>query len=162
QRRERRADDRTAADPLDETTGRELLAVLDEELRRLPDRCREPLVLCYLEGQTRDEAARRLGWSLGTLKRRLEQARDGLRLRLGRRGLAMPSALVGLGVMTAAVPADLTAATVRAATLSMLRGVTLGKFKAIAVLLLALGLAAAGAGVFARRTPAADKPEVEP
>jgi hypothetical protein len=161
-RRERRADDRTAADPLEEITGRELLAVLDEELRRLPDHWREPLVLCYLEGLTRDEAARRLGWSLGTLKRRLEQARECLRLRLERRGLAMPSALVGLGVMTAAVPADLTAATVRAATLSLLRGVPLGKFKAVAVLLMALGLAAAGAGVFARRTPAVDKPEVEP
>src|SRR5262249_16549457 len=56
-------------DPLDQLTARELLAALDEELHQLPERLRTPLVVCYLEGQTRDQAAQRLGWSLATLKR---------------------------------------------------------------------------------------------
>jgi DNA-directed RNA polymerase specialized sigma24 family protein len=54
-------------------TGQELLAVLDEELLALPELLRDPLVLCYLEGATRDEAARRLGCPLATLKKRLGQ-----------------------------------------------------------------------------------------
>jgi RNA polymerase sigma factor (sigma-70 family) len=60
-------------DPADEISLREARALLHEELASLPERRRLPLVLCYLQGRTRDEAARRLGWSLGTLKRRLEQ-----------------------------------------------------------------------------------------
>lgn len=51
----------------------ELLAVLDEELHRLSDSYREPLLLCYLEGKTRDQAAQQLGWALRTLERRLQQ-----------------------------------------------------------------------------------------
>ncbi len=54
---------------------RELLAVLDEELARLPDLLRAPLVLCYLEGLTHDEAARRLRWPVGTVRSRLARAR---------------------------------------------------------------------------------------
>jgi DNA-directed RNA polymerase specialized sigma24 family protein len=50
---------------------REVCAVLDEALHGLPDRYQQPLVLCYLEGLTRDQAAGQLGWSLRTLERRL-------------------------------------------------------------------------------------------
>jgi RNA polymerase sigma factor (sigma-70 family) len=82
QRRERPASASATADPLTEVTGRELLAALDQEVQRLPGRYRAPLVLCYLEGHTRDEAAQALGWSLGTLKRRLEQAKTRLHARL--------------------------------------------------------------------------------
>src|SRR5206468_174817 len=57
-----------SSDPLDELTGRELLAVMDEELQRLPQRYRLPLVLCYLQGQTRDQAAQQLLWALRTLE----------------------------------------------------------------------------------------------
>ena len=75
-------------DPAAELVWREVREALDEELSRLPERLRSPLLLCYLSGLTRDEAARHLGWSLGTLKRRLEEGRDILRTRLGRRGIA--------------------------------------------------------------------------
>ncbi|MCI0377133.1 MAG: sigma-70 family RNA polymerase sigma factor [Gemmataceae bacterium] len=78
----------TADDPFGDVAWRELRGVLDEELSILPERVRGPLVLCYLDGLTRDEAALRLGWSLATLKRRLEEGRDLLRKRLAKRGLA--------------------------------------------------------------------------
>jgi RNA polymerase sigma factor (sigma-70 family) len=67
----------------------EVRSVLDEELARLPDALRAPLVLCYLQGLTRDEAAPQLGWTLATLKRRLEKGREILRGRLARRGMSL-------------------------------------------------------------------------
>ncbi|HZY86352.1 MAG TPA: sigma-70 family RNA polymerase sigma factor, partial [Gemmataceae bacterium] len=57
----------------------ELQEALDGELGRLPKRYREPLLLCYWQGLTRDAAARRLGLPLRTLDRRLAQGRDRLR-----------------------------------------------------------------------------------
>src|ERR1700681_3603281 len=65
---------------------REVCQALDEELQHLPERLRSPLLLCYLSGLTRDEAAKQLGWSLGTLKRRLEEGRKALRIRLNAGG----------------------------------------------------------------------------
>src|SRR5262249_7511829 len=82
------------SDPLAETTARELYAALDEELAELAEKYRAPVVLCYLEGRTQDEAARGLGLSLATLKRRLEQGRACLGRRLTRRGLSLPAALL--------------------------------------------------------------------
>jgi RNA polymerase sigma factor (sigma-70 family) len=67
----------------------ELCLVLDEELRRLPERYRIPLLLCYLEGRTQDEAARQLDWSVRTLRRRLERARNLLKARMIRRGATL-------------------------------------------------------------------------
>src|SRR5437016_9101741 len=67
--------ERSPQDPLVVASSRELCGVLDDELSRLPEKCRAPLVLCSLDGFTRDEAARQLGWSLGTFRRRLEQGR---------------------------------------------------------------------------------------
>jgi RNA polymerase sigma factor (sigma-70 family) len=72
----------------------ELYSALDQELQRLSARCREPLLLCYLEGKTRDQAARELGWSLRTLERRLQQGLKLLRARLCRRGIELPAALL--------------------------------------------------------------------
>jgi RNA polymerase sigma factor (sigma-70 family) len=91
--REVRATVPPSTDPLAEITGRELRSALDDELARLPEKYRAPLVLCYLEGATRDEAARQLGWPLGTLKSRVERGRELLRARLTRRGLTLGVAL---------------------------------------------------------------------
>ena len=56
--------------------------MLDEELARLPEQYRAPLVLCYLRGMTQCEAARELGWGMGVLRGRLDRGRERLRARL--------------------------------------------------------------------------------
>ena len=66
---------------------------LHEEVARLPEKYRTPVVLCYLEGQTYEEVARSLGCPVGTVRVRLSRARDRLRDRLTRRGFG-PAALV--------------------------------------------------------------------
>src|SRR5262249_6995658 len=93
-RHEGRAASPQAADPLTEVTLREAHEILDGESARLPDKFRIPLVLCYLEGLTRDKAAQQLGWLPSTLKSRLEQARERLRTRLASRGLGLSGVLV--------------------------------------------------------------------
>ncbi len=71
-----------AVDPITEAAQRELCARLDAELRRLPAKFRAPLVLCYLNGLTNEEAARRLGWPTGSISYRLARGREILRDRL--------------------------------------------------------------------------------
>ena len=94
--------------------------MLDAELAGLPEKWRLPLVLCYLEGRTQDEAAKQLGWSERTLRRRLEEARSALGRRLRRRGLVVPAALSAIlfsdCAVSAALPARLVGPTVEAAT----------------------------------------------
>jgi erythromycin esterase len=180
--RERRATAREGVDAAEEMTWRELRAVLDEELARLPERYRAPLVLCCLEGTTRDEAARRLGWPLGTLKKRLHRGRELLQSRLTRRGLALSAALftplLAQGGARAAVPAALARSTVLAAegfaagralhagvisarALALatggMRTMMTVKIKGVAVILLVIGLALGG-GTMIYGLPAGNEP----
>jgi RNA polymerase sigma factor (sigma-70 family) len=80
----------------DQITWGDLRTVLDEELARLPEKYRAPLLLCCLAGRTRDEAAEQLGWTLGALKMRLERGRRLLRTRLARRGLTITAVLLAM------------------------------------------------------------------
>jgi RNA polymerase sigma factor (sigma-70 family) len=108
-------------------------AIIHREVARLPEKYRAPIVLCYLEGLTHDEAAIRLNWPVGTVRSRLARARDRLRQQLGRRGLSRSAALgamVGfLGVEVGSsragaifsssrfgIPRELIVATIRAAS----------------------------------------------
>src|SRR5262249_22596705 len=113
--RDSQAPSRSAAAPADEVAYRELQTVFNEELQQLPEKYQLPVLLCCLDGQTRDEAAQQLGWSLGTLKRRLERGRNRLRARLARRGWSLPAVLgpLLLAREVAAVPDALVAAAVR-------------------------------------------------
>jgi RNA polymerase sigma factor (sigma-70 family) len=91
-------------EPPAEAARRELVTVLDAELARLPARYRAALVLCYLEGLSYEEAARRLGCSTGALRRQLQSGRERLRRRLAQRGLA-PTPNEESGTAPALVPA---------------------------------------------------------
>ncbi len=101
-RREARAAVPEVVQAVDGMSGRELLAALDEELDRLPPRYREPLVLCYLEGLTRDEAAVRLGVPAGTIKIQLERGRKRLGAALMGRGCALGAGLLTLAATSPA------------------------------------------------------------
>ncbi|HLJ98161.1 MAG TPA: sigma-70 family RNA polymerase sigma factor [Gemmataceae bacterium] len=167
---------RAPTDPAEEVTWHELRTLVDQELQQLPEKYRAPLLLCYLEGQTRDEAAHQLGCPLGTLKSRLERGRELLRNRLLRRGLTLSAALLPIGLSStassAAVPKLLVHSTARAA-LKLSAGTTAAselvsaqvaalvdgglqtifatKLKIVVALFLSLSLAA-GAGVLTRGT----------
>jgi RNA polymerase sigma factor (sigma-70 family) len=93
---EGRARAKPPTNPLAEITGEELLAILDEELGRLTQRYRAPVVLCCLEGLTRDEAARQLGIPAATLKGQLERGRRRLHDALARRGVSLGAGLLAL------------------------------------------------------------------
>jgi RNA polymerase sigma factor (sigma-70 family) len=96
----------------------DLRRILDDEIDRLPSRYRLPIVLCYLEGHTHEEAARTLQWPLGTVKGRLARARALLETRLTRRGVACATGLTALAAgssAAAALPGALVTATCQAA-----------------------------------------------
>jgi len=117
----RRAGTRRQASDADDLSWREVRQALHEELSGIPERYREPLVMCYLEGAAQQSAATRLGLAERTLRERLERGRELLRLRLVRRGLG-PAAVLALAAwpsatVSAAVPAVLMDSTVKAATL---------------------------------------------
>jgi RNA polymerase sigma factor (sigma-70 family) len=172
-------------DPLAEVSAREVLTVVDEEVQRLPEAYRLPVILCCMEGQSREEAARVLGWTPGSVKGRLERGRARLHARLVRRGLTLSAALAAVeasrGGAPAGVPGTLADETARAALACAagrgaagamvservvllaeagLRATPVGKV-ALAALLLAAGLVLAGTGAVALQLRAAKPPERE-
>jgi RNA polymerase sigma factor (sigma-70 family) len=109
-RREGRAAVAEVRQTVDHMSGRDLLGVLDEELDKLPPRYREPLVLCYLQGLTRDEAATRLSVPAATVKSYLERGRKRLGKALTERGV-----LPGAGLLVMAASSSATACQLRLA-----------------------------------------------
>jgi RNA polymerase sigma-70 factor (ECF subfamily) len=87
-------------------------AVVHQEVAGLPERYRTPIVLCYFEGLTHDEAAARLSWPVGTVRSRLARARDRLRTRLTRRGVTAPTTIGPLAAWLIAGQAPATASAV--------------------------------------------------
>jgi RNA polymerase sigma factor (sigma-70 family) len=117
---ERQGAEMSATDPGFDPAWTELKPVLHDEVNRLPEKYRTPVVLCYLEGKTNEEAARLLDWPVGTVKGRLSRARDLLRSRLIRRGLALSAGFLGTAlaqerVFAEVVPVRLVEATVAGA-----------------------------------------------
>lgn len=147
--------------PADDPAWSEVRAGLDEELGRLPAAYREVLVMCYLEGLTRDEAGRRLGVPAGAVKGRLERGRRLLAARLTRRGLGLSVGLLGAVAAPAAaacvarLSADPGLASPRAAALShdFLRGLVMSKVKLITAGVVGTLVLAAGLGTGLAQQP---------
>ena len=161
--RERRAAEQASAhDHHDTGLTDDEYRILHEEVERLPEKYRAPVVLCYFEGLTHDAAADALRWPLGTVRGRLARARDQLRRRLTARGLAPAAAVSLLTVGSVSAETSLSSGllehTVAMATGmaapsavasiagSMLRGLMLGRLRrALALLTVALAVGGAGA-----------------
>lgn len=134
-----------------EAVNREGLAALDEELAKLPEKLRRPLVLCFLDGHTQAEAATALGLSLSTLKRRLEAGRELLRARLAGRGVDLAAVLAAAGLTGVGAPAVVAGGagvTATALSTEVLSAMWMLKAKTwTAGLVLAAGVTATGGGL---------------
>jgi RNA polymerase sigma factor (sigma-70 family) len=185
-RHERQVAERMAESPSTEGAAwDELRPVLDEELNRLAEKHRTPVVLCYLEGLTNEEAARQLRCPVGTIKTRLAHARRLLGDQLSRRGLTLAAGLIASEVVEqaacAAPPAALVGTTVRIAALAamgkfatagaasapvvaltegVLRAMMVTKLKQ-AVVVLMVGLAFAGVGTVSYRAWGEEEPAAQ-
>ena len=153
----------------------ELRTVLDGEVARLPAKFRTPIVLCYFEGLTHDQAAERLRCPVGTIRSRMAKGRELLRSRLTRRGLAptpsflaigpisgvspaVPPALLGRTIASAAsvvagrwLVTDITSTSVMSLTQGVLRTMSLTKWITSASTIMVLGILGGGIGLAARQ-----------
>jgi RNA polymerase sigma factor (sigma-70 family) len=156
----------------------ELRPVLDEEINRLPTKYRLPVLLCYLQGLSSEEAAERLGCAKGTVFSRLSRARDLLRRRLVRRGVevsagALAAVLAESAALRAMPPLALREITIRTSLLfaagtagqplsaplaalveGVVRSMFLSKVKYAVIVVLALGLVGSGVGSLAHKSQA--------
>jgi RNA polymerase sigma factor (sigma-70 family) len=183
-RREQDVEPPAPRDVGDAVSWQEVQVILDEELEHLPERYRSPLVLCYLDGKTRDEAAQQLGTCAGTLHGRLERGRELLRKRLTARGLTLSAALLATAlrdnVARAALSPTLVLFSTRAALLlaagsplpagtisgtaltltqEVLRSMFLAKLKIVTATVLCAGLIAALIGGALGSTGLAQSPQ---
>ncbi len=175
---EKRVRTMTRQSPCDELSWREVQSLLDEEVGRLPAKCRDVFVLCGLEGVSQSDAARQLGLRESTVSSRLAQARRLLRARLTRRGVSLAGvfgiaalarragAAVRPGLVRGTVELVLSQTAARAAAtcaaaariVTLVEGIeqtmSASKLKVVMSFLLALGLAAAGLGGLVDHAPA--------
>jgi RNA polymerase sigma factor (sigma-70 family) len=103
--KERRLSNMPRSESLDDVTWQELRSVLDDEIARLPEKFRAPIVMCYLEGRSYQQAAQELGCPKSSLASRLDRGRELLRQQLTRRGIAMPAAALTTALCEKAVGA---------------------------------------------------------
>jgi RNA polymerase sigma factor (sigma-70 family) len=173
--RERLSAAETSMAPDDDGGDHELRFLLDAEVRRLPEKFRAPIILCYFEGMTHDEAAERLECPVGTVRSRMAKARELLRSRLVRRGIAPTPAIMTTTMIrewTPVVSPALASRTIAAAmrvvagpsitagvvstsaatlTQGVLKTMTLTKMMTLTAILAAIGAAGGGAGLAARQ-----------
>ncbi len=174
-RREAEASTMAIADASRTGLDLEVASIVHEEVDRLPEGLRLPVVLCDLEGLTYEQAASRLHWTEPTLRHRLVKARAKLRDRLGRRGVngAAMGVVIAASEATAAVPSAWAesaavaatggAGSMAAAALTriILRNMFMARLK-IAAVIVAVGIASAGLLAIGAVRPDEPKPAMNP
>jgi cytochrome c peroxidase len=168
----------------DDLAWREVQQLVHEELAGLAERYRDPLVACYLEGKTQEQAAAQLGVAVSTLKERMERGRSQLRARLVRRGLGTAAILTAAAwpeAGSASVPETLASRTIQAAhrfaggrlastvasakvaalTEGALKTMVLTKLKLTMVVLAGMALVAGGASLTMLAAPTSQPPAAD-